>query len=360
MQGKELIIIGAGPSGLAAASESRNYGVDVLLLDENQKPGGQLFKQIHKFFGSQEHGAGIRGMDLGSFLLEKAYNKGANIKLNTIVMGLFDGTCAMICDNKNQCLGYKKLLIATGATENALSFPGCTLPGVMGAGAAQTLMNIHRVLPGKKILVIGSGNVGLIISYQLVQSGAQVVAVVEAMPKIGGYGVHASKLRRMGIQVLTSHTIIKAGGLGRVQYAYLSQIDEKGKIVPGTMKKIEVDTICIAVGLSPLAELAWIAGCNFEYIPTLGGYLPWHDENMQTSVKDVYVAGDIAGVREASVALEEGRLAGIAIAESLGKIDIEKAGKLKKYIWEKLREIQQGQFGDIVWNAKKTLISSRK
>ena len=359
MQTKELIVVGAGPSGLAAAIESRKYGVGVLLIDENQKPGGQLFKQIHKFFGSREHGAGIRGIDLASLLLEETYQKGAEIKLDTVVWGLFNDTCAIVHNHENKRLGYQRLLLATGATENGLAFPGWTLPGVMGAGAAQTLMNIYRVLPGKRILVVGSGNVGLIVSYQLAQAGAQIVAIVEGAPRVGGYGVHASKLLRMGIPILTSHTINEVCGSGKVTEAEIVQIDDKWKAIPGTEAKVEVDTVCIAVGLSPLAELAWIAGCRFEYIPALGGHVPWHDENMQTSLPGIYVAGDIAGVGEASIALEEGRLAGIAIAESLGKIPAEKAFKLKKDAWERLREIQQGPFGDDIWRAKQTLLSAK-
>lgn len=360
MQTKELIVVGAGPSGLAAAIESRKHGVEVLLIDENQKPGGQLFKQIHKFFGSREHGAGIRGINLGLLLLEEAYQKGVEVKLDTVVWGLFDDTCAIVHNHENKRLGYQRLLLATGATENGLAFPGWTLPGVMGAGAAQTLMNIHRVLPGKRILVVGSGNVGLIVSYQLAQAGAQVVAIVEAAPKIGGYGVHASKLRRMGIPILISHTINKVCGLKKVTEAEIVQIDDKWKAIPGTEAKLEVDTICIAIGLSPLSELAWIAGCRFKYIPALGGHVPWHDENMQTSLAGIYVAGDIAGIGEASIAIEEGRLAGIAIAESLGKIPAEKAFILKKDALGRLKEIQQGPFGDDIWRAKQTLLSAKE
>ena len=105
---------------------------------------------------------------------------------------------AYITDGKDHTIKAKKIVMATGASENALAFPGCTLPGVMGAGAAQTMINVNRVLPGQKIIMVGSGNVGLIVSYQLMQAGADVLALIEAAPKIGGYGVHAAKIRRAG------------------------------------------------------------------------------------------------------------------------------------------------------------------
>lgn len=269
----EVAVVGAGPAGLAATLEVASAGVKrVLLIDENAKAGGQLFKQIHKFFGSEAHLAGTRGIDIGAKLLKKVEKCGAEIWLETIVFAIYeDKRLAIINKSKGSGLiEAEKIIIATGASENVISFPGWTLLGVMGAGAAQTMVNLHRVLPGRSILMIGSGNVGLIVFYQLMQAGAEVVAVLEAMPKIGGYGVHASKIRRAGVPILTSHTIKQANGKDFVESATIIKLDEKGKPIPGTEKRLKVDTICLAVGLSPLAELAWMAGCKFEYIPELG------------------------------------------------------------------------------------------
>ena len=167
----DLAVIGAGPAGLGGAIEAASHGVSVMLIDENARPGGQLFKQIHKFFGSREHGAGTRGLDLGTDLLEQARRAGVEVRLNTVAAGLFEGrTLALTCGERLFTLETDNILIATGATENALSFPGWTLPGVMGAGAAQTMMHLHRVKPGTRVLMVGSGNVGLIVSYQLLQA----------------------------------------------------------------------------------------------------------------------------------------------------------------------------------------------
>jgi thioredoxin reductase/Fe-S-cluster-containing hydrogenase component 2 len=315
----EIAVVGAGPAGLSAACAAREAGAQVTLLDDQSSPGGQLFKQIHKFFGSQEHLAGTRGFEIGRQLLDRAREVDADIVLNGLVMGVFEGpTLGLVRDGRTEQLQAKKIIMATGAEENRLAFPGWTLPGVMTAGAAQTLMNIHRVLPGQRVLMVGSGNVGLIVSYQLLQAGAEVVAVVEALPNIGGYWVHASKLRRAGVPILTHHTIVEARGKERVEEALIVQVDKNWKPIEGTERTLAVDAICLAVGLSPSTRLTAMAGCQHEWKPALGGLVPIHDENLQTTVPGIYVAGDVAGVEEATTAMEQGRIAGLAAAHSLG------------------------------------------
>jgi thioredoxin reductase len=342
----EFGVVGGGPAGLSAAIEAAKFGVKVAVFDENDSPGGQLFKQIHKFFGSKEHGAGIRGIDIGTQMLEDAKKHGVEVRLNTAVWGIFDGPRLGISLNQRVSrVSAKKVLLATGANENALAFPGWTLPGVMGAGAAQTMINIHRVLPGKRVLMVGSGNVGLIVSYQLLQAGAEVVGLVEALPYMSGYGVHASKLRKCGVPMLTSHTVKEAVGKERVERAVIVKVDEDFDPKPGTEKRLTVDTICLAVGLSPMAELAWLAGCEFAYVPELGGHVPVHDENMRTTLDGVYVAGDLTGIEEAHTAIEEGKVAGIAVAEGLGYLDTEKALELKQKAWSHLDALRKGPFG---------------
>lgn len=351
MAKREVIVVGGGPSGLAAAIEAGKRGADVLLIDQNSRPGGQLFKQIHKFFGSSEHRAGVRGLDIGKTLLQEASEYGVEIWLNATVTGLFkekkvsierkleDGT------KKLEVLEAENIVLATGASENAVNFKGWTLPGVMSAGAAQTMVNVYQVLPGRKVLMIGSGNVGLIVSYQLMQAGADVVALVEAAPGVGGYGVHAGKISRAGVPIYTSHTVIEARGNERVEEAVICQVDSNWQPIPGSEKVFEVDTIAIAAGLKALTRLATMYGCELKYVPELGGWLPAHDENMQSSCEGVYVTGDVAGVEEASTALEEGKLAGVAIAEKLGYISPEEGATLKAEIRERLNGLRMGPFG---------------
>ena len=353
----EIAVVGGGAAGMTAAIESARAGAQVTIIDENEQPGGQLFKQIHKFFGSGVHRAGTRGVQIGRDLLREAEEAGVQTRLNTVVYGIFpDKRLGLICGDHTEELASEIIILATGANENALSFPGWTLPGVMGAGATQTLININRVLPGRRILMVGAGNVGLIVSYQLLQAGADVIAVIEGLSYIGGYGVHASKIRRAGVPILTGFTVLRAEGEESVERAVIAQVDEKWQPISGSEEVLEVETICLAVGLSPLSELAWMAGCRFSFLPALGGWVPAHDENMQCNLPGIYVAGDLAGIEEASTAMEEGRLAGLAAAESLGYLPPEEGRKRKEELRNRLAALRIGSFGEGRATAKKKLM----
>lgn len=359
---RELAIVGGGPAGLAAAIEAAKAGVQVLLIDENERPGGQLFKQIHKFFGSKAHNAGIRGMNIGKKLLEETEENHVEVWLGSFVSGIYEGNTLSVVRNveggKKACtVQAEKILICCGGAENAVNFPGWDLPGVMGAGAAQTMTNVHKVLPGKKVLMVGSGNVGLIVSYQLMQAGADVVGIVEAAPKIGGYGVHAAKIRRAGVPFYLSHTIKCAiAEEEEVSQAVIVKVDEHFRQIPGTEQVFEVDTVCIATGLRPLSQLAWMYDVKHDFIPELGGWMPLHNADMESSVPGVYVAGDTAGVEEANTAMDEGRLAGVSIAESLGYLKQVEAEEQKKVIRERLEALRLGPFGKRRLDAKNRIV----
>lgn len=358
MNNYDVVIIGAGPAGLAASIEAAGAGAKVLLIDENNKPGGQLFKQIHKFFGSREHKAGTRGINIGTELLNDTEKLNIKVMLNTEVCGLTPDKRIWIIENKeiSREITADKIIIATGAYENSVQFDGWELPGVMGAGAAQTMINLNRVLPGHKVLMLGSGNVGVIVSYQLMQAGAEVVAIVEAAPTLGGYGVHTAKVARAGVPFYTSHTIKRAYGDNRVERVEIVQLDSNWKEIEGTEKIFDVDTICLAVGLTPMVELIWLAGCKFTFIGSMGGYVPVHDRYMRTTVDGIYVAGDVAGIEEASTAMEEGRLAGISVAYDLSLIDDAQAEKRIEEIWNKLDSLRCGQFGEKRKTAKDQIL----
>lgn len=345
MERYEVIIVGAGPSGLSAAIEAAKRGIKVIVFDENEKPGGQLFKQIHKFFGSKEHHAKIRGYKIGEDLLKEAASAGVEVVLNATVVGLYSDkeVNVKIGDSIKHYKG-DTVIIATGAAENMVTFPGWTLPGVIGAGAAQTMMNLHGIQPGKKILMLGSGNVGLVVSFQLLQAGCEVVALVDAAPRIGGYGVHAAKVARTGVPFFLSHTIKEAHGEDHVTGVTINQVDEHFAPIPGTEKYFDVDTICMAVGLSPMSQLLKMAGCEMEDNPKRGGQVPIIDKYGETSVSGVFAAGDVSGIEEASSAMIEGRMAGVCVSEYLGYIDeSEKESELTK-LEEDLESLRQGMF----------------
>jgi thioredoxin reductase len=359
----EVVVIGGGPSGLAAAIEAAKAGCKVLVIDANEKAGGQLFKQIHKFFGSSAHRAGVRGIDIGEELLTEAKEAGVEVWLNSVAIGLFrEKTIAVETGMDYESKVVKtieadRIIIAGGAAENAVRFDGWTLPGVMGAGAAQTMINVSRVLPGSSVLMIGSGNVGLIVSYQLMQAGANIVGIVEAAPKIGGYAVHAAKIARAGVPVYTRHTVLAARGKNRVEEADICEVNENWQPLVATKKTLSIDTLCIAAGLKPLTELVAMYGCEMMYSPILGGFVPVHDRNMESSCQGIYVAGDITGVEEANTALEEGKLAGTAAAESLGKLKEAEAKAVKNEIWARLNGLRWGPHGIARMNAKNEQIA---
>lgn len=320
MKKVETLVVGGGPAGLCAALSAAEMGSQVLLVERDGALGGQLVKQTHMFFGSEKQYASTRGIDIGKLLLEKIdQSPYIEVWKNTTVVGLYEDRIVTL-EKEGTYLKVepKSIIIATGASEKTIPFPNNDLPGIYGAGAVQTLMNVYGIKPGDNVLMVGAGNIGLIVSYQLMQSGINVKAIVEASPKIGGYLVHASKIRRLGIPIYTRYTVKEARGRKSLEGATIWQLDEQWKPVPGTEMDLDVDVMCIAVGLSPLSELLWQAGCEMKYVATLGGYVPVRNQALMTSVDGLYIAGDVAGIEEASSAMVEGYLAGLSAAEFCG------------------------------------------
>ena len=343
MKRYELIVIGAGPAGLSAAIEGAKAGMRVAVFDENARPGGQLFKQIHKFFGSKEHKAKIRGFRIGEMLLQEAEAAGVNVQLNATVLGIFPEKRITVRfgDHVEQFSG-DNIIVATGAAENMVLFDGWTKPGVIGAGAAQTLMNLHGVQPGQNILMVGSGNVGLVVSYQLLQAGCKVAALIDAAPRVGGYGVHAAKVARYGVPFYMRHTILRAEGKDQVEGAVIAEVDDKFQPIPGTEKHLDVDTICLAVGLSPMSQVLRMSGCEIDDTP--GGLVPKTDAYGETTIPGLFAAGDVAGIEEASSAMIGGRIAGLAAAHRAGYLDDAAFEAQAEAARASLTQLRQGMF----------------
>ena len=207
MLDKDLVIIGGGPAGLTAAKITAAAGISCLLIDRNPHLGGQLIKQTHMFFGSEAQYAKTRGIDIAKKLINEVENNALiEVWNDSTVIGLYKDSVVTVLKKEKLFNRYlkiqaKAIIVATGASEKVLAFENNDLPGIFGAGAVQTLMNVYGVKPGNNILMVGSGNIGLIVSYQMIQAGINVVGVIEAAPKIGGYKVHASKLRRLGVPI---------------------------------------------------------------------------------------------------------------------------------------------------------------
>ncbi len=314
----DICVVGGGPAGLEAGIVAKKLGANIIIIDDNPVLGGQLIKQTHKFFGSKAHYCGVRGIDIAKILTDMVDELKIDILNNATVVGYYDDdTLGILRKDKLFQMKAKTYIFAAGASENMLAFENSDLPGVYGAGAVQTMMNVYGVVPGKKALVIGSGNIGLIVPYQLLQSGVEVAAIIEILDKVGGYYVHAAKIKRAGVPIYLKHTIIKAKGKDCVEAAVITQVGDKFECLEGTEKTIECDMILIAIGLSPLCELLYQAGCRVDYVPELGGNVPYHNESMMTSKSHIFVCGDLACIEEASTAMLEGKIAGAKAYEAL-------------------------------------------
>lgn len=346
MKFTDVVVIGGGPAGMSAALAAAEAGVRVTIMDRFSQLGGQLVKQTHRFFGSEREHAGTRGIEIVKMLRDAIEeNPLIEVKTNTDVLGIYSDRVITYEENhKYGRMTAGKIIISTGAAEKMLQFENNDLPGVYGAGAVQTLMNVYGIQPGDRVLMIGAGNIGLIVSYQLLQAGVNVVAIVEAAPKIGGYKVHASKVRRFGVPIYTKTTVKTALGDRKVTGAVLADMDDHFQMVPGTEREIEVDTICIAVGLSPLSELLTHAGATMHYVPMLGGFVPDRTEFLETTAPGVYVAGDVSCIEEATAAMLEGSIAGVSAAIASGMNRTELYARRDEFV-EQLAILRSGATG---------------
>jgi len=330
----DALIVGAGPSGLSCAIELGKFNLDVLIIDDKEKAGGKLVLQTHKFFGSVEDCfAGTRGIDIADKLTEqlKQYPSIKLWNLATCVAVFSDKKIGVIKNGIYYLIKPKTFIVAAGAREKTLIFPGNTLPGIYGAGAFQTLVNRDLIKAAKKLFIIGGGNVGLIAGYHAIQAGIKVVGLAEALKSCGGYKVHEDKLKRLGVPIYTSHTILEARGKEQLEEIIISKVDENFKPIKGTEKKIEVDTLLIAVGLNPVNE--------------------FYNESINFGI-NAFICGDAQEIAEASAAMFSGKITAHKVLKSLSFI----TGDVPKFWFDKL-EILKSRPGNIHKKEEKNLIN---
>ena len=331
----EFLIIGGGPSGLSAAIEAGRLCDDVVIVDDKEEFGGQLVKQTHMFFSDVKYAAGKRGYKLAEELIDDISGM-ENVRTftNTSAIAYYpsENTMLLMRSAKSTLkIKAKRYLISTGAYEKTLVFGNNDLPGVYGAGGVQTLLNVYGIKPGERGLMIGTGNVSLIVSYHLLQAGIEVAAIVApSFRRVRGYLVHAAKVRRHGVPIITRHTIVKALGRNKVEGAVITGLDDEYNPVPGTERRFDCDFICIGVGLNPAYDLIQLFNPKMKYVPQLGGFVPVRDRNLRIT-ENAYVAGDCSGIEEATTAVLEGRLAGLHAAISLGYSDPIAFSKIREY-----------------------------
>jgi sarcosine oxidase subunit alpha len=291
----DVLIIGGGPAGLSAALQLEENKIPTILIDDKNELGGKLVLQTHKFFGSVEDSyAGMRGMDIGRMLAQKVEESPSiDVWKNSTALYVFsDKKVGILKDGVYKIVTPKMILNAAGAREKFLRFKGNSLAGVYGAGAFQTLVNRDFIKPTQRLFIIGGGNVGIIAGYHALQAGIQVVGLCEALPQCGGYKVHEDKLKRLGVPIYTSHSIVSANGKESVASVTITKIDKNFTPIKGTEKTFACDTILIAVGLESVSEFT---------------------EEAQAAGIKVFAAGDAAQIAEASSAMFNGKIAGLKI-----------------------------------------------
>ncbi len=352
----QLAIVGAGPAGLSAACVAAEHGLKVVVVDEFPVPGGRMLGQFH-----EEPGKGWWvGRDIAQILIDRAHALGITLRCGQSVHGLEQRDGRWSIFTNGGIIHADRLLLATGASEVACPLPGWTLPGVMSIGAAQVMTNVHYVKPGQRGLIVGVNVLAMAIARELAVSGVEIAGIVlpgpspfagesarpasvfktiarlshlapSALMRIGGQlatrlgltNLVVRFLPRKGVQVWGIPLQLRTAatevhGDTEVQSVTLVDLQADGTPIQGTERNVEVDFVAIAGCLSPLVELASVAGCPFTYVPELGGHIPLHDETLRTPLAGLYLAGNITGVESAQVAMAQGRLAATAICEDAG------------------------------------------
>lgn len=349
----DVIIIGAGPAGLSAGITSRESNLNVLILDEFPKLGGRLHGQLHQ----EPNGEWWNGVAETQKLVDRAAELDTEIRTGVAVHHIEKTAAGFSVHTNTGVIDSDQLLIATGAAEVAAPVPGWTLPGVMSIGAAQVMTNVHRVRVGQKGVVIGVNVLSAAIARELQLAGVELHSmalpanclvtkehsqpkkVMEGLVRIahlapsaflrfGSKFAKAAWIRNLavkfypgggvkmwGMPIHIRKAITQINGTEQVESVTMSNITTEGELIPGTEEIIEVDFVCIAGGLYPLAELAAVIGCPFQYLEELGGHVPVHNEQMETPIEGLYVAGNITGIESSKVASAQGTLAGLSMAK---------------------------------------------
>lgn len=343
----DLAVIGAGPAGVAAALAAADQGIGVVVIDEQQRPGGQIFRRPPVEFGATgaPSPAGYRWA--GGLLAAAETHQRIQWLAGTTAFGVFpervDGasafSIALAAPDGSRRIRARRLLIATGAYDLPVAFPGWTLPGVMMAGAVQGFLKSQRLLVAKRFVLAGSHPLLLVVAEQLRSAGADIAEVafarglpglgeaVRAVPAVPGHvGLFAetaasvARLAAAGVRISTRTIVTAAEGDGALTAATLAPVDRAWR-KRGTPCTVQTDALVVGYGFQPSTELARQLDCTLRWDSPKGGWVVEHDETMATSIPGVYVAGEPTGVAGAEQSRAEGRLAGLGIAADLASAD---------------------------------------
>ena len=321
----DVVIIGGGPAGLAAAVSAKENGIDdILILERDKELGGILNQCIHNGFGLHTFKEELTGPEYAGRFIEKVKELEVPYKLNTMVLDI-NSEKVVTAMNKEEGLFQiqaKTVILAMGCRERsrgALNIPGYRPAGVFSAGTAQRLVNMEGFMPGKEVVILGSGDIGLIMARRMTLEGAKVKVVAELMPYSGGLKRNIVQcLDDFGIPLKLSHTVVEVHGKERVEGITLAQVDSNNKPIPGTEEFYSCDTLLLSVGLIPENELS--RGMGVEMSPITSG--PIVNESLETNIEGVFACGNVLHVHDlVDFVSEEAKAAGRNAAEYVKRVE---------------------------------------
>jgi len=290
----DVAVIGGGPAGLASAVSAREHGAkNVVIIDRNNWLGGILPQCIHDGFGVEETGTSMTGPEYAEMYIEKAEKQGIDVMKETMVLQ-FDKKREIVAVNKRGLHKIKTsaIVLAMGCREKTrwnVMIPGDRPSGIYTAGVAQAFINLYNIMPGKNVIILGSGDVGLIMARRLKFEGANVLGVVEILPYASGLPRNVVQcLEDYDIPIFLNHTVTCINGKERVKQVIIAQVDEKMNVISGTEKKIECDTLLLSLGLITENEL--VNNVGIEIDNTTGG--PAVNQYFETTLSGVFACGN--------------------------------------------------------------------
>ena len=301
MKQYDIVIIGGGPAGLAAAVSAKNSGVDsILILERDKELGGILNQCIHNGFGLHTFQEELTGPEYASRFIEQVEDLKIEYKLNTMVMDITEDKLVTAMNREEGLfeIQAKAVILAMGCLERsrgALNIPGYRPAGIYSAGTAQRLVNMEGFMPGREVVILGSGDIGLIMARRMTLEGAKVKVVSELMPYSGGLKRNIVQcLDDYGIPLKLSHTVVDIKGKERLEGVTLAEVDQKGKPIPGTEEFYSCDTLLLSVGLIPENEIS--GGMGVEMNPVTSG--PKVNESLETNIEGVFACGNVLHVHD--------------------------------------------------------------